>query len=364
MKGEPGVRSVPKRPSRLAIRAPRSPERILATRLAILLALVAIILALFWYDRDGLHDNADGEISFGDVVYFTAVTVSTVGYGDIVPVSPRARLVDTALVTPLRLVIWLIFLGTAYELVLQRWLENWRMSRLQRHLKEHVIICGFGHTGQSAAAEARSRGTPASQILVIDLDEQRLRQATASGYIGLTGDATQEATLADCCLHSASAVLVCLGRDDTATLTVLTVRQLNERVRIVCNVGEQENIKLVRHAGADVVIATSVVGGHLMADSMQSSRIADYVNDLICFDGRVRLSERPARSDEFGRPMRELGPGLMVRLHRHGESIGFWEGDRAIVQPGDLLLEIEANPGDARSALDRSSGVSGDSEPA
>ncbi len=114
---------------RIFIEASGSPERILLNRCLILLVLVAMILAIFWYDRDGLRDQIDGEISFHDVAYFTAVTISTVGYGDIVPVSDRARMKDTLLVTPLRLIIWLIFLGTAYELVLQRWLEARRMKK-------------------------------------------------------------------------------------------------------------------------------------------------------------------------------------------------------------------------------------------
>ena len=94
-------------------------------------ALFLIVIAVFWFDRDGLRDHADGSISFTDVVYFTMVSVTTVGYGDIVPVTRQARLVDAMLVTPIRLFIWLIFIGTAHQLVLQRLIEEFRMRRLQ-----------------------------------------------------------------------------------------------------------------------------------------------------------------------------------------------------------------------------------------
>jgi voltage-gated potassium channel len=331
---------------RLFVRAGVSPERLLASRMLLLLALVAIILAVFWFDRDGIRDQIDGHVSFSDIVYFTAVTVTTVGYGDIVPVSDRARLIDAVFVTPLRLVIWFIFLGTAYELVLQRWLEAWRMNRLKNKLNDHLIICGFGLSGQHAAREAVARGEPEAHILVIDRSETAIEQAAAAGFIGLRGDSTREHDLTDAGVARARAVMVCLGHDDTAVMTVLTVRQLNADVRVIVSVDEEENIKLIRHAGADAIVAPSMVSGYLMADSIHSCHISEYIDDLMRMDGTVRMQERPVREDEIGRPMRELGPGLAVSLHRGSERIGFWEGARAIVQRGDLVLVIEPN-GDA-----------------
>ena len=82
-------------------------------------ALIAIALFGHWFDRDGLRDNIDGAISFLDVLYFTMITVTTVGYGDIVPVTTQARMFDTFVVTPVRLFVWIIFLGTAYDFLLK-----------------------------------------------------------------------------------------------------------------------------------------------------------------------------------------------------------------------------------------------------
>jgi voltage-gated potassium channel len=325
------------------MRANRSPEQLLASRLGLLLTLMAVILLVFWFDRDGLRDQIDNDVSFSDVVYFTAVTVTTVGYGDIVPVSDRARILDALLVTPLRLIIWFIFLGTAYELVLQRWLEAWRMNRLKNTLSDHLIICGFGLRGQNAAREAVARGESPDHILVLDRDEASIAAAAAAGYIGLRGDSTREQDLTDAGLLRAKAVLICLGHDDTSVLTVLTLRQLNAGVRVICSVDEEENIKLIRHAGADAIVAPSMVGGYLMADSIHSSHISEYIDDLMRMDGHVRMQERVVREDEIGRAMRELGPGLAVSLHRRGERVGFWEGANAVVQRGDVVLMIEPN---------------------
>jgi voltage-gated potassium channel len=130
---------------RVFVGGERSVRRTLIARFAVVVALFLIVIAVFWFDRDGLRDHADGSISFTDVVYFTMVSVTTVGYGDIVPVTRQARLVDAMLVTPIRLFIWLIFIGTAYQLVLQRLIEEFRMRRLQARLEDHVVLVGYGH---------------------------------------------------------------------------------------------------------------------------------------------------------------------------------------------------------------------------
>src|SRR3954469_23552784 len=112
-----------------SLRRRSSPPAWASLLLRVLLAfgLVAIALAVHWLDRDGLHDNVDGEVGFVDILYFTMITITTVGYGDIVPVTEQARLFDTFVVTPIRLFVWLIFLGTAYDFLLRRVWERWRM---------------------------------------------------------------------------------------------------------------------------------------------------------------------------------------------------------------------------------------------
>lgn len=338
-------RSAPPYARRLFVKAERSHERVLLNRLLLLVSLVALAFAVFWAERDGLRDQIDGHVSVVDIIYFTAITITTVGYGDIVPVSQQARLMDAMLVTPLRLLVWLVFLGTAYELVLQRWLENRRMNQLQKTLRDHLIVCGYGHSGQAAASESVARGIAPGNILVMDRDAGRLRLAADAGYVGLLGDPTREADFSAARIDAARAVLLCLGRDDAAVLAVLTARQLSSRVRIICNVAEEENIKLIRQAGADVIVTPSLVGGHLMADSVDTSHVADYVSDLMRTSGRVRLRQRVARAEEVGRPMREIGPELAVRLIRGNERVGFWEGERACVRAGDVLLVIEPSTG-------------------
>ncbi len=309
-------------------------------RASLVLAMFALVLAIFWFDRDGLHDNQDDSISFSDVVYFTMVSVTTVGYGDIVPVTRQARLIDALLVTPIRLFIWLIFVGTAYQLVLQRLIEDFRMRRLQARLQGHVVVCGFGHAGRCAAAELVARGLDKQHILIVDLDQARIEEAAELGYIGILGDASREQTLSETMLEHARALLVCTDRDDTNVLITLTARNLAPQVRIVSRVEEGENDKLLRQSGANATVLPSRVGGILMADSIESSHLATYVMDLISAGGQVTLMERAPRPEEIGhRPFESRA--LILRVLRGQRSYGFWESDLRI-QAEDKLIVIGA----------------------
>jgi voltage-gated potassium channel len=325
---------------RLFVGGERSVRKTLAARAVAVLIMFAIVIAVFWFDRDGLHDNHDGSISFSDVVYFTMVSVTTVGYGDIVPVTRQARLVDALLVTPIRLFIWLIFVGTAYQLVLQRLIEDFRMRRLQARLQDHVVLCGFGHAGRCAAAELVARGCDKQHILVVDIDQGRIESAAELGYIGILGDASREQTLSETMLAQARALLVCTDRDDTNVLITLTARNLAPNVRIISRVEEAENDKLLRQSGASATVLPSRVGGILMADSIESSHLATYVMDLITAGGQVMLVEREPRPEEIGRRPFE-SRALILRVVRDRHSYSFWESDLRI-QPEDKLIVIGA----------------------
>ncbi len=316
--------------------------RSLLLRAGLAFAMMGVAVAGHWFDRDGLRDNLDGQISFVDVLYFTAVTITTVGYGDIVPVTPQARLFDTLVVTPIRIFIWLIFLGTAYTFVFQRTWDRIRTRMIKGTLSEHYIICGFGSGGEAAVTELIRQGVEPRTIVVIDADPGRVAIAFDLGVTALEGDATRNATLDAACVHCAKALLVSTGRDDTAALVVLSARQLNHAIPISASVRAVENEDLLTQAGATSIINPVSLGGHLLARSSTHCGAVDYIRDLAAADGRVALHERLVTDAEVGRSLRSIGPGLGVRLVRRGEPIGFWEERAEVIEAGDQVIEIVA----------------------
>jgi voltage-gated potassium channel len=317
-----------------------SPWISLGWRILLALALIGLALAVHWFDRDGLRDNVDGAISFSDVLYFTMITVTTVGYGDIVPVTEQARLFDTFVLTPIRLFVWLLFLGSAYQFLLRGVWERWRMSRIQANLRGHVIVAGYGTSGAEAVRELVRRGRDAASVVVIDERDSALEEAAACGATVLQGDGTRNVTLDSVRIAEADAIIVSAGRDDTSILIVLTARRLAPNVPISVVIRAEDNEALARQAGADTVINPASFAGLLLAGSTQGRHIAEYMTDLAATDGQVALRERTATPAEFGRPLSGIRTGLGVRIYRNEQCYGFWQSEVAHLQEGDVIVEI------------------------
>jgi len=322
--------------------AEANPGRVLAVRALVIFGLFALVTGVLWLDRDGIRDQIDGELSFVDLVYFVVVSLTTVGYGDIVPVTERARLIDAIIITPARLLVWLVFVGTAFELFFHKGLERIRMARLQQQLKDHVVICGYGHSGRTAAAELVRRGTSPAQVVIVDTNEHLLQEAATAGHIGLKGDATMDRVLRDAGVERAGAVILCTGRDDTNALAVLTVRQINPRTRVITDAHEEENAPLLRQAGADVTVSPSQISGFLLADSVSHRHVTDFVLDVLSSGGRLLLNERPAREEELGKAAGVVGDSMIVRIYRDGKPVGFWEPEGQVIRVGDVVLALES----------------------
>jgi voltage-gated potassium channel len=332
-------------------RAAATPELTLLMRAGIVLLLMAAVFAVFLLDRSGLKDQIDGNVSVTDVIYFTMITITTVGYGDIVPVSDQARLIDAFFVTPVRIFVWFVFLGTAYQLIIQRLIEEWRMTRLQNQLQDHVVLCGFGHSGSIAASELLLRGWQPAEIVVVDPDATEVQRAADQGYIGLLGDASSEALLRVAAVDRAHSVIVSVGRDDTTVLVVLTIREIAKRVRIVASVGEQENVKLVRASGANVIVSPPRFGGYLMADAVEGDATVDFVAEALTFHGGYQLHERDTTPGEIGRTARDIAGSLVVEVRRAGRRIGCWKDRELVIEQGDRLLVIDSD--DALRSVER-----------
>ncbi|WP_435418457.1 potassium channel family protein [Parerythrobacter aurantius] len=332
-------RSARLQPLRRAVRVPVWGD--IAIRLGLAFFLIFMVVMIHWWDRAGLIDHHDGEISFLDVVYFTMISVTTTGFGDIAPISDRARLIEAAIVTPVRIAVLFIFIGTAYTFVIKRSWEKWRMARIQKQLSDHIIVLGYGVSGSEAVAELVERGTDPACIVVIDPGEERLREAEKLGCNVMAGDGTRDETLQAVRIDRAQTVLVSAGRDDTSILIVLTVRHLAPSVPISVVVRASDNELLARQAGADNVINPVRFTGLLLAGSAKGAHIAEYMADLASVSGRVQLTERAVGPEEVGKPLSEsCGRGIGLRIYRDGKAHGYWEGECAALQEGDVIVEV------------------------
>ena len=320
-------------------RPPDQGWRQLALRAALLVALIGIVLLTLWLDRDGLKDQIDGSISFVDIVYFTAITITSVGYGDIVPVTDRAKLIDTFFITPIRLFVFLLFLGTAYDFLLRGWWDKLKMRMIQNNLQGHIVLVGYGRTGRQAAGEIIARIADRRQLVVVDMDKDALEAAGRIGLATLHGDATRDSVLAAVKIERARALIVSAGRDDASVLIVLTARQHSTAVPVSVTIREADNEDLARQAGATTVINPVSFSGLLLAGSTHGPHLADYLSDLAGSGGRVSLHERPVTPGEVGLSLRDIRPGMALSLYRRDQCYGFETPEAARLEPGDIVVE-------------------------
>ncbi|WP_431470641.1 potassium channel family protein [Sphingosinithalassobacter sp. LHW66-3] len=309
-------------------------------RVAGVFGLLALAVGVHWFDREGLRDSYDGHVSFLDIIYFTMISITTTGYGDIAPVTTQARMFDALVVTPIRIFAVLFFVGTTYNFVIRRTWDKWRMARIQRNLHDHIVIAGFGKTGSEAVDELVARGTDPASIVVIDSDAASLALAESCGCTVMQGDATRDSILEDAKIGRAQAVIVSAGRDDTSILITLTARHLAPDVPISVTVKAEDNEVPARAAGATNVINPVSFAGLLLASSCTGPHISDYMMDLASIHGRVSLSERRVTLNEVGKPLSAITTGLGVRVYRDGKPYSFAEPEAQALEQGDVLVEI------------------------
>ena len=161
-------------------------------RIGIAVACLVITTVLVYVERDGYKDANGTAISWLDALYYSTVTLSTTGYGDIVPVTDQARLANVLIVTPLRFVFLITLVGTTVEVLTRRSRDEFRTKRWRQNVQDHTVVVGFGVKGRSAFGALIDQGTPAGSIVVVSVSQAEIDQATTLGAVGVVGDATRE----------------------------------------------------------------------------------------------------------------------------------------------------------------------------
>ena len=243
-----------------------------------LAAGVALVTAISYgtFGSFALREEFTGISTLTDAFYYTIVTASTVGYGDIhaAPTSEIGKLfaVSTLLVNVAAFAVALgVLLTPAIEAQLSKALG--RMTESQFNiLDDHVILLGYGELTEPIFETLADSDV---DVAVITTDETAARRLSERDIPVLTADPSDEEPLQTVGIPDATAVIAATNNDAQDALGILTARQLNPEITIVAAATQRENVAKLRRAGADRVISPAAIGGRLLANSAVGGRDAE-----------------------------------------------------------------------------------------
>ena len=283
-----------------------------------------------------------------DAFYMAAITMTTVGFGEVRPLSNDGRLFTVVLIL---MGVGVVAYGfsTLLEYILTADLANTlrrrRMSREIRKMRNHVIVCGYGRVGESAVNSLRNSQRT---VVVIERDHDTIVKAMSEGLTVIEGDATRDEILIEAGIERAWGLVVCTADDSRNLFIVLSARSLNADLYIVTRSIDAENERKMRRAGANRVVSPYQIGGKHMANIIIRPHVTDFF-DVVTLDGGIELwveelqiqpgSTLDGKTVGAADVRRQTGVTL-VALLRHGGTAAITPDANTILVAGDELIVL------------------------
>ena len=221
--------------------------------------------------------------SFFDSFYMTLITLTTVGYGEIHPLSTRGRVFASLLmligVTSVFVSIG-ILAETLFRLEMNDYFGRRRRDRMLRDIREHYIVCGAGRVGRSVIQELLRSG---STVVLIDNTVERARWATDKGVITLVGDATKDEVLRQAHIETAKGLVAAISSDAENVYVALSANVLNPQLVIAARASDEQAEEKLRRAGATTVFTPYTFIGHRLAQSMLRPHVTTFLDIASAF---------------------------------------------------------------------------------
>jgi voltage-gated potassium channel len=316
-----------------------SPTRVITRRVAIALLVLLAATAVVYLDRNGYRDVRGGRLTFLDCLYFSAVSLSTTGYGDITAYSETARLVNTVVFTPLRIAFLAVLVGTTLEVLSERSRQAWKIQRWRSIVRNHTIVIGYGTKGKTAVGAILGDEASQGEVVVVDMDPSALEHAATAGLVTVRGDATRSDVLRLAGAQHAASIVVATSRDDTAVLVTLTAREIAPKAKIVASIREAENQHLLQQSGADSVVVSSETAGRLLGLATSTPSVVEMIEDLLTPDAGLAIAEREVEQTEIGGSPRHLRD-IVLGVVRDGHLLRIGAPEVDAIEATDRLLYI------------------------
>lgn len=283
-----------------------------------------------------------------DALYMTVMTISTVGFGEIHPLSPVGRSFTIALI-----LFGVSAMAWAAESMVEALLEDqvrhawWRrrMERVLGRLTDHYIVCGYGRMGEQIGRELTRRGLA---FVVVERDPTVVAMLRASNILHVEGEATSDSALLTAGVVSARGLATALTGDADNALVVISAKGLNPRIQLVARASNREAEEKLLRAGADRVVTPYTIGGQRMALGLLQPAVNEFLNSVV-FDaekhtelGEIEVregSELVSKSLRESR-LRERWGAIVVAIKHSGGAFILSPSADTVLHDGDLLILV------------------------
>lgn len=314
----------------------RLPDKILNFKVALCLLGIEMVTGISGYM---LLENYD----WVEAIYMVVITISTVGFTEVQPLSAAGRLF-TSFIIVLNIGVFAYFLAVFSYYVLEgEFFKTWFLKRMQKainSLNNHVVLCGYGKYGKEISLNLLTHNIP---FVVIDhaADKIDRLQHNDQPLLCLEGDATQDETLVAAGILRARAIITALADDSDNLYIVLTARQLNPRLNIISRAIEPKAGKKLMKAGANHVVMPEQIGGFYMATLVSKPGAVEFFS-FITSENNTDIGFEEIRYEQL-QPQFRASPikELQIRHHTGVNIIGYRNHDgRYEINPSpDVALE-------------------------
>jgi voltage-gated potassium channel len=236
----------------------------------------------------GYYLIGDGRWEFRDCVYMTVITVTTVGYGEMLQGMdqvPYARPFTVVLLLfGTGSIVFFASMVTAFivEGDLRNALFASRLKKRMKRMKDHIVVCGAGSTGRHVIEELLKVGT---SVVAIDINDNELREIAAkfpkAEYSFVVGDATDDDIIAQVNLPGARGIVAALSSDKDNLYVTVAARQSVPGIRIVARCAELSHVEKLKRAGADAVVSPNFIGGMRLVSEMMRPAVVRFLDDML-----------------------------------------------------------------------------------
>lgn len=316
--------------------------------------LILAVVALFAASTVG-YMWIEG-FSFTEAAYMAVITLSTVGFGEVHPLTPAGR-VFTGLIIVAGVILIAVTFGTLTEYIVEGELAgtllNRRWMRKARSMNNHYIVCGMGKVGEHVVRELQALGLP---LVLIDKDKDVLLRAEQLGIVGVLGDASDDEVLQKAGIAKAKGLVASLDSDADNVYVILSARALNPDLTIVGRATGQETAEKLTLAGADRVVSPYDMAGYRIVNQLIRPHVTYFLDNamrargLNLFMDEIRISPDSSlvsKSMSDAEVRTRTGANILSILRGEEHEVLDWSPELAF-EPEDMLIVV-GNPNELRA---------------